>query len=60
MLSAGDQIHRHAAAGIEMGGVGLAVRIDSDKHSLPFHCTFKNTLFIRQNHRTEATVIQRL
>ena len=60
MLSAGDQIHRHAAAGVEMGGIGFAVRIDGNQHSLTLRRAFKDALLIRQYHGAEAAVIQRL
>ena len=45
-----DQIHGHAAAGIEMGGIVLPVGVDRYKHSLVLALALKNALFVGQHH----------
>ena len=44
MRLTGDQIHRGAAAGVEICVVGLPCRVDGHQHALTIHTAFKNQL----------------
>ena len=44
MRLAGNQIHRGAAAGVEIRVVGLPCRVDGHQHALAIHTAFKNQL----------------
>lgn len=53
------QINRHTAACVKMGCIRLTVGIYRHQHPFALYGSFKNTLFVCQDNRTEITIIQR-
>ena len=54
----GDQVHRLAAAGVEVGGVGRAVGVDGHQYPLPLRGTLKDVLPVGEQDRAVGPMAQ--
>lgn len=45
-----EQVHRPAAAGVKMGGVGVAVGVDHHQHPLSLHLPLEDILPVGEQH----------